>query len=238
MHRSFLWCGRGQLTGVAQSPSADPPHAHPRTVGYGRGMAREVNKSNPIDVVELDVFTIGPDGELLPIDPTARDGFDEESFDSRAAGHGVLGRLSELRAQPGHRLGVVVDRVHRRGDFEEIVQPVAVLPGTAKAVVIAGELFAEPIPSLEVDAASRKFKGDSIIWHASVRTGLLSRRRTAALHLHPAPSANLSIIELIPSKRRWFRTRRFVRTGVAAVDLLGSRLRCLAANRPPTRYAR
>ncbi len=200
-------------------------------------MTPPVNESGLIDVVELDVFTIGRDGELLPIDPTASGGAAAESYHHRAAGNSVISRLGELRAQPGHRLGVVVDRGQRRGDFEEIMQPLAVRPGAAKAVVVTGELFAEPIPSLEVDTASRVFHGDSITWSASVRTGLFSRRRAAALHLHPAPSANLSIIELIPSKRRRFHTNRFVSAGVIAVDLLGSRLRRLAAESALTPYS-
>ena len=192
-------------------------------------MAQSVSDSGPTGVVEIDVFTIGPHGELLPIDATDGRGVDEESFRVRDESSGVLGRLSELRAQPGHRLGVAVDRV-RRGDHEEIVQPVAVLPGAAREVVMAGELFAEPIPSLDVDAASRTFEGDSITWRASVRTGVFSRRRAAALYLHPTPSANLSVIELIPSKRRWFYTGGFVGAGVVAVDALGSRLQRLAAD--------
>ena len=140
-------------------------------VDYCRGMAQSVSDRFPTGVVEIDVFTVGPHGELLPIDATDGRGVDEESFRVRDESSGVLGRLSELRAQPGHRLGVAVDRV-RRGDHEEIVQPVAVLPGAAREVVMAGELFAEPIPSLDVDAASRTFEGDSITWRASVRTGV------------------------------------------------------------------
>ena len=193
-------------------------------------MAQSVSDSDPTGVVEIDVFTIGPHGELLPIDASDGRGADDESLDGRDEGKGVLGRLSELRAQPGHRLGLVVDRVRRRGDYEEVVQPVAVLPGAARAVVIAGELFAEPIRSLDVDTASRTFEGDSITWRVSVRTGVFSRRRTAALCLHPTPSANLSVIELIPSKRRWFYTGRFVAAGVVAVDVVGSRLQRLAAD--------
>ncbi len=209
----------------------------PLTIGYGPGMTPAVNESGLIDAVELDVFTIGPDGELLPIRPTASGGADAEPHHNRAAANGVISRLGELRAQPGHRLGVVVDRAQRRGDFEEIMQPLAVRPGAARAVVVTGELFAEPIPSLEVNTASRVFDGDSITWNASVRTGLFSRPRAAALHLHPSPSANLSIIELIPSKRRRFHTHRFVSTGVVAVDILGSRLRRLAAESAPTPYS-
>ena len=61
-------------------------------------------------------------------------------------------------------------------------------------------------------------------WKASVHTGRFRRRRPAELTVHPSPSSNLTVLELIPDRPRRFRTKRFVHTGVEAVDLLGRRL--------------
>ncbi len=194
-------------------------------------MARSADVGTADEVVEIDVFTVGSDGALVPLDPGVGGEDDEPLLDVWATGVETLGPLRDFRARPGHRLGPAIGRSRRRGHHEEIAQPVGVRPYTATEVVLSGDLFVEPIPSLEVDGASRTLEGDSVRWKAFLRTGPLGRRRTATLYLHPSPSANLSVIELIPSKRRRIQTQRFVRAGVIAVDVLGRRLRCLATER-------
>lgn len=176
------------------------------------------------DVEELHVFAVGVDGELVSIDPTDHQSTDPGQIDLRAAGTEALGHLRELRAKPGYRLGPTTDRSDRRGHHEEVAQPVFVKPRHATQVALTGALFAEPLPGLDVDVDSRTQEGDSLRWAVRVRTGRFRRRREAALSMHPSPSANLSVIELIPKKPERFQTGRFVQAGVLAVDTLGNRL--------------
>ncbi len=178
-----------------------------------------------LDVGVLDVFDVGVDGSLVPVgNSTAND-----PSDARALTTEVIEALREVRARPGYRLGAGTDRLARQGRKEEISQPVLVRPGAAQRVINRGELFDEPIPALDVDPDSRVCDGDSYTWNATLRSGRFARR-SACLYLHPTPSANVSILELIPSGRRRLARRRFVRRGVRAVDTLGRRLRRLSVS--------
>ena len=171
----------------------------------------------------LDVFVLADDGSLAPLHPSG----DDDPLDVRGLSADVIEALREVRARPGYRLGAaapVTDKAARRGDREEILQPVLVRPAAAHRVVGDGRLFDAPIPALEIDIGSARRDGDSYTWKASLRSSRLARGRSAALHLHPSPSANLSVLELIPAHRRRFARKRFVRRGVAAVDAIGRRL--------------
>ncbi len=181
------------------------------------------------DVPALDVFAVGRDGDLVPVGP-AHD--PEPPLDLVAVGTDAINQLREVRATPGPRPGVVTrNRVERRGEIEDVVQPVLVRPGAVRRVLAAGDLFHEPIPGLEVDLESRQIHGDEVAWKATLGRRRFRRGRRASLTLYPTPSANLSVIELIPARHRRFRTRQFVEAGVPVVETVGRRLRRLSRRR-------
>lgn len=175
------------------------------------------------DVEVLDVFVVDETCELVTFDPNVHVGADLRTIDLRALGDDVVRQLREFRAAPGVRPGVQLTTVVRSGHREEICQPVLVPPNAAQHIFLTDVLFADHT-RIDVDESSRRVEGDTVTWQAKVPVGRFIRARRAELTVHPSPSSNLTVLELIPQRPRRFRTKRFVRAGVEAVDGLGRRL--------------
>lgn len=179
------------------------------------------------DVEVIDVFVVDEAGSLVPLGSERDSDGDLPTLDLRALGDDVVRQLREFRAAPGVRPGVQLGTVVRAGHREEICQPVFVPPVAAHHIFLSDVLFADR-SCLDVDVASRTISGDSVTWQATVRTGRFRRPRAAELCVHPSPSSNLTVLELIPDRPRRFRTKQFVGAGVEAVDNLGRRLSRIA----------
>lgn len=170
---------------------------------------------------EIVVYVPGPDGEPveLPEPPTAGESL-------RVLGSRVGTRLEHVRdvhAATGQRLGPVTDRPDRRGASEEVLVPLLLDPARAAEAVLDGSLFESPLGQLWVIPESMCSDHRGLSWEARVRTGLFTRR-AATLRLYPSPSANVTVLELIPDRPRLVRTRAFVRVGVGAMRELALRL--------------
>jgi len=114
-----------------------------------------------------------------------------------------------------------------------VVAPVPVLPGRASRALHTGALFADPLPGLTVDVDSLEIGSHGSSWDATVTWGRLRRRtRRAILRAYPSPSANLTVLELVPARSTAIRTRSFIRAGVPAIATLCSRINRAAATRP------
>ena len=165
----------------------------------------------------IEVFGVGPDGDLVPL--TSDDGPRQArtwTADDVA--------LPTYRARPGLRPGGFDDRPNRRGGREDVVAPVPVQPGVASQVLHNGSVLRLPLPRVRVDVSSLEVDARGSSWKATVSCGYLSRRRRATLRAYPSPSSNLTVLQLIPARRRLFQTRAFVRAGVPAIATLSARL--------------
>jgi hypothetical protein len=180
------------------APAADPP-------------------TDPGD--EIVVWTVGPDGR--PIEPEPPRPTEEVLLETART---VVGHLQERSATPGFRPGGHHDRPTRLGDRGEVIQSLLIRPAATTRIVGRGDLFEPPLPRLRIDEAMVERSGSGFAWPATVRTGLFSRTR-ATLSIHPSPSTNLTVLELLPRRMRRWQSRSFVRAGVIAVDQLGDRLR-------------
>jgi len=170
---------------------------------------------------QVEVFGVGADGALLPL--TSCGGGPDPDGD-RAWDH-VSDHISAYRARPGLRPGGFEDRPKRHGGREDVVAPVHVLPGPASNALHGGEIFREPLPKLNIDVGSLEVDSRGSSWKATVACGRLwTRQRKATLRAYPSPSANLTVLELIPTSPRQLYTRAFVKAGVPAIATLGHRL--------------
>ncbi len=149
----------------------------------------------------------------------------------RGAGRWIgdqVGQGGGYQAARGPRLGPVVDSASRRGSSEDVVTPVLVPPGLALAESVTETALASPVGPLTVDASPATAPRESELtprsWPARLRTGVVGRR-SAILRLRPSPSLNLTIIELVPTRAPWFRSKSFVRAGVPAIAELAARIR-------------
>lgn len=172
---------------------------------------------------EIIVWAVGPDGR--PIEPEPPRPTEEVL---RETARTVVGHLQERSATPGYRPGGHDDRPTRLGDRGEVIQSLLVRPAAAAELVGRGDLFVPSLPRLRIDETTVDRTGLGFAWPATVRTGLFTRTR-ATLSIHPSPSANLTVLELLPDRMRRWRSRSFVRAGVIAIDELGDRLRQRAA---------
>ncbi len=185
----------------------------------------------------VEVFGVGPDGALVPATQS------ELRQWSTAEVAGALRSSVEVRAKAGHRPGGYADRadspvghgstVARRGSVEDVVAPVYVAPATASRILHSGEPFDTPVPGLNVDLASLAVGDQGSSWKATVRYGRFGRTRQARLRAYPSPSANLTVLELVPTRQSIVMTTAFVRIGVPAIATLGSRILASAKHGNP-----
>ncbi len=185
-------------------------------------------ESAATDAPLMDVFVVDASGELLSYDPSADPANEDPLLDLKAIGVDAVRQLREVRATAGQRPGALTAGTARDGHREEIFQPVFVSPLAARRIFLTDAPFGTGSQGMHVDRSSRRDLGDTLTWQVSVRTGRWRRPRPALLYVHPSPSANLTVLELIPDRPRRFRTKCFIRVGVIAVDNLGVRLRRIA----------
>ena len=208
------------------------------------------DKPNPVEV-----FGVRSDGELIPLRPGSPPGDGAPSGGDNQPADGertwILGPLSDATDHAGRRSGPPLrhgpktvrpggtgDRPTRGGGREDVVAPVHVLPGPASRALHSGDLFDDPLPGVTVDVRSLEVGANGSSWNATVTCGLLRRRaRPATLRAYPSPSANLTVLELVPRRSTLLHTRSFIRTGVPAIAALGSRINRAAGNRPGNRPA-
>ena len=196
----------------------------------------------------IEVFGVGPDGELIEIRGRADRAWAGKALDDGGPGQAnnpIAGYDTEIgadhrhqlgyRARPGQRPGGYEDRKSRTGGREDVITPVPVLPGPASRALHTGEPFREPLPGVTVDLESLKIDARGSSWNAVVDCGRFRRRRRrATLRAYPSPSLNLTILELVPNRPRLVHTRAFVNTGIDAIDTLGRRLTRVRASRLTT----
>lgn len=189
----------------------------------------------------VEVFGVRSDGELIPLKSgssrtrsAARPEREAPSSESERmwlvgpvgddAGENASSVGSTL-ARRAARPGGYRDRPTRAGRGEDVVAPVPVLPGPASRALNNGELFDEPLPGLNVDVDSLVVGAHGSSWNATVSWGRLRRRtRRATLRAYPSRSANLTVLELVPTRPRLIHTRAFIRAGVPAIATLCSRI--------------
>jgi hypothetical protein len=167
------------------------------------------------------VFVPGPDGEPLVFAPPPTPG---EALQHMADQLGDrLEKVKDLHATPGQRLGTTGDRPERRGAREEVVTPLLIDPAASSRTAASPDFFDPPIDRIDIDTDSIRIDTQGLSWRCVVRTGLLSRR-SCTLGLYPSPSANITVLELIPDRPRAVHSRAFVHRGVRALRDLGQRL--------------
>ncbi len=184
-------------------------------------MARHGTGVGDETLPESVVYVPGPDGEPveLPPPPTATETL--RGISSRVGHH--LEHLREFHAASGQRMGPSTDRPDRRGACEEVLVPLLLDPARAAAAAADGSLFSAPLGRLQVSPATLCADDRGLSWAAGVRTGWFTRR-AATLRMYPSPSANVTVLELIPDRPRLLRTRAFVRAGVESMRELATRL--------------
>ncbi|MGH9133418.1 MAG: hypothetical protein ACRDZZ_05740 [Ilumatobacteraceae bacterium] len=139
--------------------------------------------------------------------------------------HDGLDHARRFHARTGPRIGANPATVvtAREGTKSEIIRPVLLDPWRAWEVAGSGQLFAEPIPRLRIDAGRSPTQATYPMWTASLRTGKVTHR-TAQLHVSASPSFNVTVLELIPATRRRLGNRSFLRVGLPVIEELARRL--------------
>lgn len=182
-----------------------------------------ISRSTSKELPTIEMFAIGPDGEPIGPEPTPRAVAVDvwEQMEAVAEpGH----EPRHFQAKAGSRLGTPGGRVARRRSPEDVVQPSSIRPHAAERAILDGSLFTEPLPRLNVDQRSLVINDFGATWKTTLRTGFL-RRRHARLRIYPSPSQNLTVLALIPTRRRRrSHGERFVRNGVSAIQTLSRRL--------------
>ena len=187
----------------------------------------------------VEVFGVRSDGELIPLRP----GSSNHTKPSRPpvspappSGPRVSAdpeRRWELEIGKPNRPGGYSDRRSMSGNREDVVAPVPVLPGPASRALHTGEVFDEPLPGLDVNVDSLTIDTHGSSWDATVTWGRLPRRsRSATLRAYPSRSANLTVLELVPRRRRLIHTGAFIRAGVPAIATLSCRINRVVGVRP------
>lgn len=179
----------------------------------------------------IDVFVVGPGGELLDRDSPELEHLDHEAAhrDTSVAWEIAV----ETVGQP--RTGVAMERPARQGAGEDIIHPVLVPPRWALPALVDGSLEIRPVRRLGVDTSSLERDNRGLTWDATVSVGLLRRRRAAKLRVHASSSTNLTVIELRPRTPRRKPSRRFVHTGVRIAAALADGLLEQSLRLAPTR---
>ncbi len=186
-------------------------------------MTRGARRREPADEPpELEIWFPGPDGR--PIEPEPPRTTEETLRDAYRVMHTALDRVKDRGPAPGFRPGGFADRPARQGRPGEVFTSLLVRPAAAVGVVSAGGLFDPPLRGVTVHEPVGDARGEELDWAVVVRTGLFARSR-ATLRLRPTPSANLTILELVPHRLIRWRVSAFERVGVAAVAELAARLR-------------
>lgn len=140
--------------------------------------------------------------------------------------HGGLDHALRFHARVGPRMGPgrSATASTRKGTKSEIIWPVLLDPRRAWEFAGSGQLFAEPIPRLQVDREPRPSRATYPVWTVSLRTGWVTRR-AAQLQLSASPSFNVTVLELLPAAPRRTGNRSFLRAGLPAIEELARRLR-------------
>jgi hypothetical protein len=177
---------------------------------------------------EFEVFPTGTTIARAPddIDEAFEFGARERLRRGSAAVRDGYEHARDFHARPGHRPGGTTAPVTsgRDGGDTDIVRPVLVDPLIACQLAVSGQLFAEPIDHLDIEHHSQDpDEARYLVWRASL-TSDHGRPVPATLHLLASPSMVVTVLELVPRRRlRWNRDR-FVRDGVAAIEVLAHRL--------------
>ena len=139
--------------------------------------------------------------------------------------HDGLDHAHRFHAKSGPRMGPGPPAAAsaREGTKSEIIWPVLLDPRRAWEFAGSGQLFAEPIPRLQVDQGPRPSRATYPVWTVSLRTGWV-KRRAAQLQLSASPSFNVTVLELLPAAPRRTGTRSFLRAGLPAIEELARRL--------------
>lgn len=191
----------------------------PLTTGSSRS-AEPARTASPPPIDSDRVWVLGPVGDLA----CTADSADDDRWGPRS-----------YQARRATRPGGYRDRPTRAGGREDVVAPVPVLPGRASRALHTGDLFGDPLPGLRVDVDSLEVGVHGSSWDATVTWGRLRRRtRPATLRAYPSRSANLTVLELVPTRSRLIHTRAFVRAGVPAIATLCSRINRAAGTRRTT----
>ncbi len=191
----------------------------------------------------VEVFGVGPDGRLIPLNSPSSSAPQEQGDADRLWGGGLHAGpsstglsstgLSSTGSRRAARPGGYADRPTRRGGREDVIAPVPVLPGLASRTLHDGGVFVEPLPGLTVDVDSLEVDSQGSSWDVTVRCKRFGprrrRSRRATLRAYPSPSANLTVLELVPTRRRLVQTRAFVEAGVPAIATLSGRIASVAA---------
>jgi hypothetical protein len=170
---------------------------------------------------EIVVFVPGPDGEPLVFTPPPTPSEVLQHMADQL--NDRLEKVKDLHASPGQRLGATGDRPERRGAHEEVLTPLLIDPAVSSRTAASADFFDPPIDRMDIDADSIRIDTQGLSWPCVVQTGLLTRR-SGTLALYPSPSANITVLQLIPDRPRAVRSRAFVRRGVRALQDLGQRL--------------
>jgi hypothetical protein len=183
---------------------------------------------------EHELFEVFPTGSTIAHAPEPK--FDDGSGMSerlRRSGEVVrdgYGHARDFHARPGHRPGGSVQATSsREGGDTDIVRPVLVDPRLASRLALSGRLFADPIEHLEIDPihpGGAKY----LVWDVRLATDR-GRGVPATLHLLASPSMVVTVLELVPRRRLRWNRERFVRDGVAAVEILAHRLEAARPHR-------
>ncbi len=115
------------------------------------------------------------------------------------------------------RVGAV-SRLHAR---DEVRAPVLADPRRVVAMALGGGLGSWRVPWMRLDATSIELESKwGVAWR--VRVGLFPGRfgRAATLRIYPSPSMNLTIVQLLPQRRRRVPAPTFVHLGVRSVRRL------------------
>jgi hypothetical protein len=115
------------------------------------------------------------------------------------------------------RVGAV-SRLHAR---DEVRAPVLADPRRIVAMAVSGGLRGWRTPWMRLDATSMELESKwGVAWR--VRVGLFPGRfgRAAMLRIYPSPSMNLTIVQLLPQRRRRVPAPTFVHLGVRSVRRL------------------
>lgn len=185
-------------------------------------MARRASSGQSTgDLAEWSIWFPDENGDPIVADPPVT--VEDVVRDLRHTVGTVVEQVKDTNSTPGYRLGGTGDQPDRRGSGAEVVTSLLVRPAAAAELALSGALFTPPLTAMTVEDATLDAAWPSVECRVSVQTGI-RRRHRASLLIHPTPSSNITVIELLPDRISRWRTRAFVRAGVSAVDTIAARL--------------